>query len=188
MQNSLQRVELYVPAEDLSPNPKCATLNVMEEAEPQTMGFLASILSIVIVVVSLYFYNKGRNLSYISEAYLYPALLLFLHFRAFGVFRSFVLSPPFIYFVNFSLCFWCRENKYIPPSQRNRDPMSWGPGRQNSPRLVQSSGGPSAPRPGPHDYSPSSGTDQRVVNGGVFPISHKNTDFLCIPLPYHCYV
>ncbi|XP_056888925.1 ataxin-2 isoform X4 [Takifugu flavidus] len=59
-----------------------------------------------------------------------------------------------------------RENKYIPPSQRNRDPMSWGPGRQNSPRLAQSSGGPSASRPGPHDYSPSSGTDQRVVNGG----------------------
>lgn len=62
----------------------------------------------------------------------------------------------------------CRENKYIPPGQRNREPMSWGPGRQNSPRLAQSSGGPPAPRPGPHDYSPSSGGDQRVVNGGEF--------------------
>uniref|UniRef100_A0A671UW77 Ataxin 2 n=1 Tax=Sparus aurata TaxID=8175 RepID=A0A671UW77_SPAAU len=58
------------------------------------------------------------------------------------------------------------ENKYIPPGQRNREAMSWGPGRQNSPRLAQSSAGPSAPRPGPHDYSPSSGADQRVVNGG----------------------
>uniref|UniRef100_A0AAQ5ZDU5 Sm domain-containing protein n=1 Tax=Amphiprion ocellaris TaxID=80972 RepID=A0AAQ5ZDU5_AMPOC len=59
-----------------------------------------------------------------------------------------------------------RENKYIPPSQRNREAMSWGPGRQNSPRLGQNSAGPSTPRPGPHDYSPSSGADQRVVNGG----------------------
>ncbi|XP_036382266.1 ataxin-2 isoform X3 [Megalops cyprinoides] len=60
-----------------------------------------------------------------------------------------------------------RENKYIPPGQRNREGMSWGAGRQNSPRLVQSSSGPPPPRPGPHDYSPSSGTDQRVVNGGA---------------------
>ncbi|XP_074526113.1 ataxin-2 isoform X1 [Halichoeres trimaculatus] len=59
-----------------------------------------------------------------------------------------------------------RENKYIPPGQRNREAMSWGPGRQNSPRLNQSSAGPSTPRQGPHDYSPSSGADQRVVNGG----------------------
>ncbi|XP_064793982.1 ataxin-2-like isoform X1 [Oncorhynchus masou masou] len=58
-----------------------------------------------------------------------------------------------------------RENKYIPPGQRNREGMSWGVGRQNSPKLVQSSSGP--PRPGPHDYSPSSGADQRVVNGGT---------------------
>lgn len=130
------------------------------------MGFLASILSSV-VVVSLDCYNKGRNLSYRSVAYSYPALLLVLHFRAFCA----VLSLPFNFCCEF-LCFWCRENKYIPPSQRNREPMSWGPGRQNSPRLAQSSGGPSAPRPGPHDYSPSSGTDQRVVNGGVFAISH----------------
>uniref|UniRef100_A0A8C5H3F9 Sm domain-containing protein n=1 Tax=Gouania willdenowi TaxID=441366 RepID=A0A8C5H3F9_GOUWI len=58
------------------------------------------------------------------------------------------------------------KNKYIPPGQRNREAMSWGSGRQNSPRLGQSSAGPSAPRQGPHDYSPSSGSDQRVVNGG----------------------
>lgn len=74
----------------------------------------------------------------------------------------------------YCLCACCvyvcvhRENKYIPPGQRNREAMSWGPGRQNSPRLAQSSAGPSAPRPGPHDYSPSSGADQRVVNGGTF--------------------
>lgn len=67
-----------------------------------------------------------------------------------------------------------RENKYIPPGQRNREPMSWGPGRQNSPRLSQSSGGPSVPRPGPHDYSPSSGADQRVVNGGALNKAHTN--------------
>nr|XP_046243775.1 ataxin-2 isoform X7 [Scatophagus argus] len=67
-----------------------------------------------------------------------------------------------------------RENKYIPPGQRNRDAMSWGPGRQNSPRLTQSSAGPSAPRPGPHDYSPSSGADQRVVNGGPPRMSPKS--------------
>ncbi|XP_078809295.1 ataxin-2 isoform X7 [Oryzias latipes] len=59
-----------------------------------------------------------------------------------------------------------RENKYVPPGQRNREPLSWSTGRQNSPRLGQGSVGPSAPRPGPHDYSPNSGTDQRVVNGG----------------------
>ncbi|KAM8865466.1 ataxin-2 isoform 4-T4 [Synchiropus picturatus] len=60
-----------------------------------------------------------------------------------------------------------RENKYIPPGQRNREAMSWGPGRQNSPRLSQNSAGPSTPRPGSHDYSPSSGAEQRVVNGGL---------------------
>ncbi|XP_068167637.1 ataxin-2 isoform X1 [Antennarius striatus] len=59
-----------------------------------------------------------------------------------------------------------RENKYIPPGQRNREAMSWGPGRQNSARLAQNSSGPSAPRQGLHDYSPSSGAEQRVVNGG----------------------
>lgn len=80
------------------------------------------------------------------------------------------------------MCFSCRENKYIPPGQRNRDPMSWGPGRQNSPRLAQSSGGPSAPRPGPHDYSPNSGPDQRVVNGGVFLMSRKSSlTYVCMP-------
>ncbi|XP_066545653.1 ataxin-2 isoform X5 [Amia ocellicauda] len=60
-----------------------------------------------------------------------------------------------------------RENKYIPPGQRNRDGIPWGTGRQNSPRLVQGGSGPPPPRSGPHDYSPSSGGDQRVVNGGV---------------------
>lgn len=93
-------------------------------------------------------------------------------------------------FLSVVLCvFSCRENKYIPPGQRNRDPMSWGPGRQNSPRLAQSSGGPSAPRPGPHDYSPNSGTDQRVVNGGVFPMSRNNPlpKFAC-STPCLCYV
>ncbi|KAM9392605.1 ataxin-2 isoform 10-T10 [Pholidichthys leucotaenia] len=67
-----------------------------------------------------------------------------------------------------------RDNKYIPPGQRNREAMSWGPGRQNSPRLGQSSAGPSTPRPGPHDYSPSSGADQRVVNGGPPRMSPKS--------------
>uniref|UniRef100_A0A7N6B2X6 LsmAD domain-containing protein n=1 Tax=Anabas testudineus TaxID=64144 RepID=A0A7N6B2X6_ANATE len=67
-----------------------------------------------------------------------------------------------------------RENKYIPPGQRNREAMSWGPGRQNTPRLPQSSAGPPAPRPGPQDYSPSSGADQRVVNGGPPRMSPKS--------------
>ncbi|XP_034026501.1 ataxin-2 isoform X4 [Thalassophryne amazonica] len=58
-----------------------------------------------------------------------------------------------------------RDNKYIPPCQRNREAL-WGPGRQNSPRLAQSAVGHSTNRSGPHDYSPSSGADQRVVNGG----------------------
>uniref|UniRef100_A0A7N8Y8E5 Ataxin 2 n=1 Tax=Mastacembelus armatus TaxID=205130 RepID=A0A7N8Y8E5_9TELE len=64
-----------------------------------------------------------------------------------------------------------RESKYIPPGQRNREAMSWGPGR---PRLGQGSAGPSTPRSGPHDYSPSSGADQRVVNGGPPRMSPKS--------------
>lgn len=65
-----------------------------------------------------------------------------------------------------------RENKYIPPSQRNREPgMSWGAGRQNSPRLVQCSPGPPTPRSGPHDYNT---MDQRVVNGGPPRMSPKS--------------
>ncbi|KAJ4941653.1 hypothetical protein JOQ06_011531 [Pogonophryne albipinna] len=67
-----------------------------------------------------------------------------------------------------------RENKYIPPGQRSREMMSWGPGRQNPSRLAQSSAGPSAPRAGPHDYSPSAGPDQRVVNGGPPRMSPKS--------------
>uniref|UniRef100_A0A663MNU6 Ataxin 2 n=1 Tax=Athene cunicularia TaxID=194338 RepID=A0A663MNU6_ATHCN len=62
-----------------------------------------------------------------------------------------------------------RENKYIPPGQRNRDVMSWGSGRQNSPRMGQSGSGPPISRSGSHtsEFSPNSGGDQRVVNGGV---------------------
>ncbi|XP_056360755.1 ataxin-2 isoform X26 [Oenanthe melanoleuca] len=62
-----------------------------------------------------------------------------------------------------------RENKYIPPGQRNRDVMSWGSGRQNSPRMGQSGSGPPISRSGSHtsEFSPNSGADQRVVNGGV---------------------
>uniref|UniRef100_A0A3B3UGI1 Ataxin 2 n=1 Tax=Poecilia latipinna TaxID=48699 RepID=A0A3B3UGI1_9TELE len=67
-----------------------------------------------------------------------------------------------------------RENKYIPPGQRNREAMSWGAGRQNSPRLGQTSAGASASRPGPHDYSPNTGPDQRVVNGGPPRMSPKS--------------
>ncbi|XP_061459469.1 ataxin-2 isoform X2 [Rhineura floridana] len=62
-----------------------------------------------------------------------------------------------------------RENKYIPPGQRNRDVLPWGTGRQNSPRMGQSGSGPPISRSGSHssDYSSNSGADQRVVNGGV---------------------
>lgn len=68
-----------------------------------------------------------------------------------------------------------RENKYIPPGQRNREAgMSWGSGRQNSPRLVQSSPGQPTPRAGPHDYSTIPGVDQRVVNGGPPRMSPKS--------------
>ncbi|NWX47482.1 ATX2 protein, partial [Steatornis caripensis] len=61
-----------------------------------------------------------------------------------------------------------RENKYIPPGQRNRDVLSWGSGRQNSPRMGQSGSGPPISRSGSHtsEFSPNSGADQRVVNGG----------------------
>ncbi|KAM6247272.1 ataxin-2 isoform 6-T6 [Porphyrio hochstetteri] len=62
-----------------------------------------------------------------------------------------------------------RENKYIPPGQRNRDVLSWGSGRQNSPRMGQSGSGPPISRSGSHtsEFSSNSGADQRVVNGGV---------------------
>uniref|UniRef100_A0A4W4HA90 Sm domain-containing protein n=1 Tax=Electrophorus electricus TaxID=8005 RepID=A0A4W4HA90_ELEEL len=67
-----------------------------------------------------------------------------------------------------------REHKYIPPSQRNREPgLSWGTGRQNSPRLVQCNPGPPAPRAGPHDYN-IPGVDQRIVNGGPPRMSPKS--------------
>ncbi|XP_057209631.1 ataxin-2 isoform X6 [Triplophysa rosa] len=58
-----------------------------------------------------------------------------------------------------------RENKYIPPVQRNKEAgMSWGAGRHPHPA------GPPAPRSGPHDYN----TDQRVVNGGPPRMSPKS--------------
>ncbi|XP_074869034.1 ataxin-2 isoform X9 [Carettochelys insculpta] len=68
-----------------------------------------------------------------------------------------------------------RESKYVPPGQRSRDVLSWGGGRQNSPRLGQSASGPSISRSGSHtsDYSPNSGADQRVVNGGPPRMSPK---------------
>ncbi|GCB61063.1 hypothetical protein scyTo_0004041 [Scyliorhinus torazame] len=68
-----------------------------------------------------------------------------------------------------------RENKYIPPGQRNRDGMSWGNTRQHSPRIGQSASGPQPSRAGSHtpDYSPNSGADQRVVNGGPPRMSPK---------------
>ncbi|XP_018105496.1 ataxin 2 L homeolog isoform X1 [Xenopus laevis] len=64
-----------------------------------------------------------------------------------------------------------RENKYIPPVQRNKDAMLWTThsGRQNSARIGQSGSGPIPSRTGSHssDYNPNAGADQRVVNGGV---------------------
>eukprot|EP00079_Xenopus_tropicalis_P014238 XP_004910564.1 PREDICTED: ataxin-2 isoform X2 [Xenopus tropicalis] len=64
-----------------------------------------------------------------------------------------------------------RENKYIPPVQRNKDAMLWTThsGRQTSARIGQSGSGPIPSRTGSHssDYSPNAGADQRVVNGGV---------------------
>uniref|UniRef100_A0A7M4F6M1 Ataxin 2 n=1 Tax=Crocodylus porosus TaxID=8502 RepID=A0A7M4F6M1_CROPO len=68
-----------------------------------------------------------------------------------------------------------RENKYIPPGQRNRDVLSWGSGRQNSPRMGQAGSGPPISRSGSHtsDFSPNSGADQRVVNGGPPRMSPK---------------
>ncbi|XP_027750146.1 ataxin-2 [Empidonax traillii] len=67
-----------------------------------------------------------------------------------------------------------RENKYIPPGQRNRDVLSWGSGRQNSPRMGQSGSGPPISRSGSHtsEFSPNSGADQRVVNGASHPSAH----------------
>lgn len=68
-----------------------------------------------------------------------------------------------------------RENKYIPPGQRNREAgLSWGAGRQNSPRLVQCNPGPPTPRASPHDYNTLAGVDQRVVNGGPPRMSPKS--------------
>lgn len=76
-------------------------------------------------------------------------------------------SDALVFFPIFPLHF-NRENKYIPPGQRNREAgLSWGAGRQNSPRLVQCNPGPPTPRASPHDYNTLAGVDQRVVNGGM---------------------
>ncbi|KAM8816679.1 ataxin-2 isoform 6-T6 [Rhynchonycteris naso] len=68
-----------------------------------------------------------------------------------------------------------RENKYIPPGQRNREVISWGSGRQNSPRMGQSGSGSMPSRATTHtsDFNPNSGSDQRVVNGGPPRMSPK---------------
>ncbi|XP_056392174.1 ataxin-2 isoform X8 [Hyla sarda] len=70
-----------------------------------------------------------------------------------------------------------RENKYVPPGQRSKDGMSWSSHgvRQNSPRMGQSGSGPIPSRTGSHpsDFSPNSGSDQRVVNGGPPRMSPK---------------
>ncbi|XP_048198900.1 ataxin-2 isoform X10 [Perognathus longimembris pacificus] len=68
-----------------------------------------------------------------------------------------------------------RENKYIPPGQRNREVLSWGSGRQNSPRMGQPGSGSMPSRSASHtsEFNPSSGADQRVVNGGPPRMSPK---------------
>ncbi|XP_060257164.1 ataxin-2 isoform X25 [Ovis aries] len=68
-----------------------------------------------------------------------------------------------------------RENKYIPPGQRNREVISWGSGRQNSPRMGQPGSGSMPSRSTSHtsDFNPNSGSDQRVVNGGPPRMSPK---------------
>ncbi|XP_010142578.1 PREDICTED: ataxin-2, partial [Buceros rhinoceros silvestris] len=68
-----------------------------------------------------------------------------------------------------------RENKYIPPGQRNRDVLPWGSGRQNSARMGNAGSGPPISRSGSHtsEFSPNSGADQRVVNGGPPRMSPK---------------
>ncbi|XP_029389725.1 ataxin-2 [Mus pahari] len=62
-----------------------------------------------------------------------------------------------------------RDNKYIPPGQRNREVISWGSGRQSSPRMGQPGPGSTPSRAASHasDFNPNTGSDQRVVNGGV---------------------
>ncbi|XP_029426470.1 ataxin-2 isoform X5 [Nannospalax galili] len=68
-----------------------------------------------------------------------------------------------------------RENKYIPPGQRNREIISWGSGRQNSPRMGQPGSGSLPSRSASHtsDFSSNPGSDQRVVNGGPPRMSPK---------------
>ncbi|XP_036305176.1 ataxin-2 isoform X6 [Pipistrellus kuhlii] len=80
-----------------------------------------------------------------------------------------------------------RENKYIPPGQRNREVMSWGSGRQNSPRMGQPGSGSMASRSASHtsDFNPNSGSDQRVVNG-VFILSFISFVLSGVPWPSPC--
>ncbi|KAM9099766.1 ataxin-2 isoform X9 [Sarcophilus harrisii] len=68
-----------------------------------------------------------------------------------------------------------RESKYIPPGQRTRDVMTWGSGRQNSPRMGQPASGPTPSRSGSHtsEFNLNSAADQRVVNGGPPRMSPK---------------
>ncbi|XP_040587333.1 ataxin-2 isoform X8 [Mesocricetus auratus] len=68
-----------------------------------------------------------------------------------------------------------RENKYIPPGQRNREVISWGSGRQSSPRMGQPGPGSMPSRAASHtsDFNLNSGSDQRVVNGGPPRMSPK---------------
>ncbi|EGW07434.1 Ataxin-2, partial [Cricetulus griseus] len=72
-----------------------------------------------------------------------------------------------------------RESKYIPPGQRNREVISWGSGRQSSPRMGQPGPGSMPSRAASHtsDFNPNSGSDQRVVNGGNYAKTyHKSND------------
>ncbi|XP_055963182.1 ataxin-2 isoform X6 [Sorex fumeus] len=80
-----------------------------------------------------------------------------------------------------------RENKYIPPGQRNREVISWGSGRQNSPRMGQPGSGSIPSRSTSHtsDFNPNSGSDQRVVNG-VFILSFISFVLSGVPWPSPC--
>ncbi|XP_055002583.1 ataxin-2 isoform X13 [Sorex araneus] len=80
-----------------------------------------------------------------------------------------------------------RENKYIPPGQRNREVLSWGSGRQSSPRLGQPGSGSIPSRSTSHtsDFNPNSGSDQRVVNG-VFILSFISFVLSGVPWPSPC--
>nr|XP_038946075.1 ataxin-2 isoform X6 [Rattus norvegicus] len=80
-----------------------------------------------------------------------------------------------------------RENKYIPPGQRNREVISWGSGRQSSPRMGQPGPGSMPSRATSHtsDFNPNAGSDQRVVNG-VFILSFISFVLSGVPWPSPC--